>query len=293
MLRAGVETTTGPLGQGLANAVVWRSPSAARCRVNSEGSGLTSPPYVFIGDGCLMEGISTKRARSPDARSVEADRFWDDNGISIDPKGSMQQWFTDEYAQAFRSLRLERDSGVAATIRTRFTRRSCAESGALAPTHLLQTVIAKGAPKKATPGRPTGRRSAPRKLQRRVKACAGGRRRSRFRAYLWRLGRARARAQLEADGTKSCDLCQRSSGAPAELQRRVSGELRRTGPRCATRSSRQSSKKARPSPPESLAEHHRSARARPPGARRRLGGSRLIEPDAVVRVEGRRAHRWR
>jgi len=93
----GIETTTGPLGQGLANAVgMALAEKILARRFNRPGFELVDHyTYVFIGDGCLMEGISHEVASL--AGTLKLGKLivlYDDNGISID--GKVQGWFTDD-----------------------------------------------------------------------------------------------------------------------------------------------------------------------------------------------------
>ncbi len=101
----GVETTTGPLGQGLANAVGMAiAERALAAEFNSEGHDVVDHyTYVFLGDGCLMEGISHEACSLAGTLGLsKLVAFWDDNGISIDSdKGSMRQWFTDDTPKRF------------------------------------------------------------------------------------------------------------------------------------------------------------------------------------------------
>ena len=98
----GIETTTGPLGQGLANAV--GSALAERmlaAQFNRPGFALVDHyTYVFCGDGCLMEGISHEACSLAGTLGLgKLIAFYDDNGISID--GRVEGWFTDDTPKRF------------------------------------------------------------------------------------------------------------------------------------------------------------------------------------------------
>lgn len=98
----GVETTTGPLGQGLANAVgMALAEKLLAARFNREGFQLVDHrTWVFLGDGCLMEGISHEVASLAGTLGLgKLVAIWDDNGISID--GDVSGWFTDDTPARF------------------------------------------------------------------------------------------------------------------------------------------------------------------------------------------------
>ncbi|WP_035058872.1 transketolase [Andreprevotia chitinilytica] len=93
----GIETTTGPLGQGIANAVGFALAEKLLAReFNQPGFDIVDHyTYCFLGDGCLMEGISHEACALAGTWGLnKLIAFWDDNGISID--GHVEPWFTDD-----------------------------------------------------------------------------------------------------------------------------------------------------------------------------------------------------
>ena len=100
----GVETTTGPLGQGLANAVgMALAESLLAAEFNRPGHAIVDHrTFVFVGDGCLMEGISHEACSLAGTLGLEKlVVIYDDNGISID--GRVEGWFTDDTPARFRA----------------------------------------------------------------------------------------------------------------------------------------------------------------------------------------------
>jgi len=98
----GVETTTGPLGQGIANAVgMALAEKVLANRFNRGGHEIVDHhTWVFLGDGCLMEGISHEACSLAGRFGLgKLVAFWDDNGISID--GEVQGWFSDDTPARF------------------------------------------------------------------------------------------------------------------------------------------------------------------------------------------------
>jgi transketolase len=103
-LDIGVETTTGPLGQGIANAVGMAiSEKILAAEFNEEDiKPIDHYTYAFLGDGCLMEGISHEACSFAGTHNLgKLICFYDENGISID--GEIKNWFTDDSVQRFDS----------------------------------------------------------------------------------------------------------------------------------------------------------------------------------------------
>lgn len=98
----GVETTTGPLGQGIANAVgMALAEQLLAAEFNREGHAIIDHrTWVFLGDGCLMEGVSHEACSLAGTWGLgKLTAFWDDNGISID--GHTEGWFGDDTPARF------------------------------------------------------------------------------------------------------------------------------------------------------------------------------------------------
>ncbi|ENM3753524.1 transketolase [Vibrio cholerae] len=98
----GIETTTGPLGQGITNAVGMAiAEKALASQFNKPGHDIVDHfTYVFMGDGCLMEGISHEACSLAGTLGLgKLIAFWDDNGISID--GHVEGWFSDDTPKRF------------------------------------------------------------------------------------------------------------------------------------------------------------------------------------------------
>ncbi|MFC3680459.1 transketolase [Bacterioplanoides pacificum] len=100
----GIETTTGPLGQGIANGVgMATAEKVLAAQFNRDGHNIVDHnTYVFLGDGCMMEGISHEACSLAGTLGLgKLIAFYDDNGISID--GEVEGWFTDDTVKRFES----------------------------------------------------------------------------------------------------------------------------------------------------------------------------------------------
>ena len=148
----GVETTTGPLGQGITNAVGFAlAEKLLAAEFNRKGHTVVDHhTYAFLGDGCLMEGISHEAAALAGAWKLnKLIALYDDNGISID--GQVKPWFVDDTAARFRAYDWNvigpvdgHDAdAIAAAI-------AAAKTSATQPTLVIcKTAIGKGSPNRA------------------------------------------------------------------------------------------------------------------------------------------------
>ena len=147
----GVETTTGPLGQGIANAVGMALAEKLLAReFNRPGHNIVDHrTYSFLGDGCLMEGISHEACSLAGTWGLSnLIVFWDDNGISID--GHVDGWFTDDTPKRFEAygwqVIRDVDGHNAAAIENAVGRAQAEQER---PTLICcKTVIGRGSPKK-------------------------------------------------------------------------------------------------------------------------------------------------
>ena len=152
----GVETTTGPLGQGLANAVgMALAEKLLAAEFNRPGHRVVDHhTYVFLGDGCLMEGISHEVCSLAGTLSLpKLIAFYDDNGISID--GHVEGWFTDDTPKRFEAYgwnviaRVDGHDPAAVDAALRQAKQQSAAADGKPTLICCQTVIGKGAPNKA------------------------------------------------------------------------------------------------------------------------------------------------
>ncbi len=159
----GVETTTGPLGQGLANAVgMALAEKVLAARFNRDGFDVVDHrTFVFLGDGCLMEGISHEAASlAGTLRLGKLVAVWDDNGISID--GEVHGWFTDDTPARFEAYGWNVVRGVDGHDPDAIAKALASTAAADRPTLICaKTIIGFGAPnkqgKEASHGAPLGK----------------------------------------------------------------------------------------------------------------------------------------
>ena len=152
----GVETTTGPLGQGIANAVgmAWAEKLLA-AEFNREGHAIVDHhTYVFLGDGCMMEGISHEACSlAGTLRLSRLIALYDDNGISID--GHVEGWFTDDTRKRFEAYGwnvigpIDGHQPQAIDTALRVAREQSASPQGRPTLIMCKTVIGQGAPHKA------------------------------------------------------------------------------------------------------------------------------------------------
>ena len=152
----GVETTTGPLGQGLANAVgMALAEKLLAAEFNRDGHTVVDHhTYVFMGDGCLMEGISHEACSlAGTLRLSKLIALYDDNGISID--GHVEGWFTDDTPKRFEAYgwhvipKVDGHDPAAVDAALRAARAQAARPDGRPTLICCQTVIGQGSPGKA------------------------------------------------------------------------------------------------------------------------------------------------
>jgi transketolase len=154
----GVETTTGPLGQGVSHAVgMALAEKLLAAEFNRPGFEIVSHhTYVFLGDGCMMEGISHEACSLAGTLGLgKLIAVYDDNGISIDSeKGNIRQWFTDDVKRRFEAYGwqvIPNVDGHDVEVVDKALKKAKREKSK--PTLICaKTVIAKGAPTKANTG---------------------------------------------------------------------------------------------------------------------------------------------
>ena len=147
----GVETTTGPLGQGISNGVGFAMAEKLLAnQFNKPGHDIVNHnTYVFLGDGCMMEGVSHEACALAGTWGLgNLIAFWDDNGISID--GHIEGWYTDDTAKRFEAYGWHVQSvdghDVAAIGKAIDAAKKVSDKPSLI---CCKTIIGKGSPNKA------------------------------------------------------------------------------------------------------------------------------------------------
>jgi transketolase len=154
----GVETTTGPLGQGVSNAVgMALAERLLAAEFNRPGFDIVDHhTYVFLGDGCMMEGVSHEACALAGTLGLgKLIAVYDDNGISIDSdKGDIRQWYTDDVKRRFEAYGWQVLGPVDGHDIVQVDRalKKAKREKARPSLILAKTVIAKGAPTKANTG---------------------------------------------------------------------------------------------------------------------------------------------
>src|SRR5215212_5918463 len=154
----GVETTTGPLGQGISNAVgMALAERLLAAEFNRPDHTIVDHyTYVFLGDGCMMEGVSHEACALAGTLGLgKLIALYDDNGISIDSdKGQIKQWYTDDVRKRFESYGWQVIPNVDGHDVEAVDKaiRKAKREGTRPTLICCKTLIGKGAPKKANTG---------------------------------------------------------------------------------------------------------------------------------------------
>jgi transketolase len=226
----GVETTTGPLGQGIANAVGMAiAEKLLAAEFNRPGFDIVDhSTYVFLGDGCMMEGISHEVCSLAGTLGLgKLIAFYDDNGISID--GRVEGWLTDDTPQRFRSYGWHVVADVDGHDAEAVHRAIVAAKGERERPSLIccKTVIGKGSPNKAGSHEAHGAALGPKEVAATRAAIGWDHPPFVIPAHVKEAWDAREQgAAAEANWRRLFDAYARVYSAEArELERRLRGEL--------------------------------------------------------------------
>ena len=232
-LTVGVETTTGPLGQGISNAVGMAiAEKVLAAEFNRPGLDIVDHrTYVFLGDGCMMEGISHEACALAGTLGLgKLIAFYDDNGISIDSeKGNIKSWFTDDVPKRFEAYGWHVLPGVdghnpAAVEAAVLAAKAVTDRPSLI---CCKTVIGKGAPTKANTGAAHGAALGEAEVAATREAIGWKYPPFEIPAEIYAAWNARAKGEeLEAAwNEKLADYAQAHPELAAEFTRRMKGEL--------------------------------------------------------------------
>jgi len=232
-LTPGVETTTGPLGQGFANAVGFAiAERALAVEFNRPGAQIVDHrTYVFMGDGCMMEGISHEAASLAGTLGLgKLIAVYDDNRISIDSeKSTIEHWFTDDTPKRFEAYGWNVIRAVDGHDFEAVDRALCAAKAISDRPSLIccKTIIGKGAPNKANTGAAHGAALGEKEVAAAREQLGWSYPPFAIPAEIYAGWDARARGQqLEASWqTKFERYAQQHPQAAAEFRRRMAGEL--------------------------------------------------------------------
>jgi transketolase len=226
----GVETTTGPLGQGLANAVGFAiAEKLLAAEFNRDGHRIVDHhTYVFLGDGCLMEGISHEACSLAGVLGLgKLIALYDDNGISID--GEVHGWFRDDTPMRFRAygwnVVADVDGHDTAAIASAIEKARAQDAK---PTLICcKTIIGKGSPNKAGTEGVHGAALGDKEVAATREAIGWKPAAFEIPDAIYRAWDGRAKgAQLEREWQDRFDAFERAQPAlAAEFKRRIAGEL--------------------------------------------------------------------
>jgi transketolase len=226
----GVEATTGPLGQGIANAVGMAiAEKVLAAEFNRPGLEIIDHrTYVFLGDGCMMEGISHEACSLAGTLGLgKLIAFYDDNGISID--GRVEGWFTDDSPKRFEAYHGHVVPNVDGHDRAAVEAALLAAQAVTDRPSLIccKTVIGKGAPTRAGTAKAHGEALGEAEVAGAREALGWKYPPFEIPAEIYAAWDARAKgAELEASWNgKLADYARREPQPAAELERRLKGEL--------------------------------------------------------------------
>lgn len=229
----GIETTTGPLGQGIGNAVgLALAERLLATEFNRPGFDIVDHhTYVFLGDGCMMEGVSHEVCALAGTLALgKLIAIYDDNSISIDSgKGQIRQWYTDDVKRRFEAYGwhvIPNVDGHDVEAVNRAIRKARREKSR--PTLICaKTIIAKGAPTKANTGAAHGEPLGEKEITATREALGWGHPRFEMPAAVYEGWDARKRgASAERRWRRLFSTYEKENPAEAaEFRRRSAGEL--------------------------------------------------------------------
>jgi transketolase len=295
----GVETTTGPLGQGLANAVGFAlAERLLAAEFNRPGHAIVDHyTYVFVGDGCLMEGISHEACSLAGVLGLgKLIALYDDNGISID--GKVQGWFHDDTPKRFEAYGWNVIAGVDGhDTRAVASAIERARAGSGRPTLICcKTVIGKGSPNKAGTDAVHGAALGDKEVAATREAIGWKYAPFEIPPEIYRAWDATARGAAQEDEWKARFAAYQKAfpAEAAEFKRRVAGRAARGLARRGRCHGGEGPGEGRErGEPQGLAERARGHRPDAAGTHRRLGRPHGLQPHDLVGIEGRHGNAGR